>query len=144
MTTTAIILTMPAGAKADPEALRREFGAQGVDYNWHPSQDARDGVLHLTCMHPEDLRAAGCTNFIERGWAKKNQAQAGRIALPLEWLLAILLVALMAGAQLLTGPTDHEAAQDTASETTGAPITAAEQLRRDLVLERLARSKASP
>lgn len=151
--TAPIILTMPAGAKADPEALRREFGMQGVSYNWHPSQDVLPGVLHLTCMHPEDLRAAGCGSFIERGWSAQPVAmpyrpgnpslggQRGhiRVGLALDFLFACLLVGLYFGiVQHLDGPSDHQAALDTAAAAAEAPISAAEQLRRDRVLERMA------
>lgn len=141
-----IVLTMPAGAQADPEALRREFDVRGLAYNWHPSQDVLPGVLHLTCMHPEDLQAAGCTDFIERGWQGRShvaarKGQQGRITLPFAlhtWLLALMFGLLMGFGQLLDGPTDHQAALDTAASESGAPLSAAEQLRHDRALEAMA------
>lgn len=74
--TPATIITMPAGTQPDLEALQREFGHTVVQHNWHPSRQVIPGVLHLTCMHPDDLRAAGCHEFIERGW------QAQPVAMP--------------------------------------------------------------
>lgn len=136
-----LVLTMPAGIQADPATLRREFGAQGIQYNWHPSQDVHPRVLHLTCMHPEDLRAAGCTDFIERGWqGRGHQAarsgQQGRITLPFAlhaWALALMFGLLMGFGQLLDGPTDHEAAQDAAASA----AQAAEQERRAQIMARI-------
>lgn len=141
-----LVLTMPAGVQADPAALRREFGAQGIQYNWHPSQDVHPRVLHLTCMHPEDLRSAGCTDFIERGWQGRGRqaarsGQQGRITLPFAlhaWALALMFGLLMGFGQLLDGPTDHEAAQDAAASATDTPRSAAEQLRHDRALEAMA------
>lgn len=141
-----IVLTLPAGTNADPEALRREFEVRGLAYNWHPSQDVLPGVLHLTCMHPEDLRSAGCSDFIARGWAGHNKSparshQRGRIAVPVAlhtWALAFMFGLLMGLGQLLDGPSEHQAAEDTAASATDAPLSAAEQLRRDRALEAMA------
>lgn len=140
------VLTSPAGTQHNLDALRAEFKCHAVQYNWHPHRhNTIPGVLHLTCMHPEDLRAAGCDSFIERGWASQPvampQRQAGRIslALALDFCALCLLFGLYLGiCQLVGGPTDHEAALDVAAEAQASPISAAEQLRRDRVLERMA------
>lgn len=66
--TAPIVITMPAGTRPDLDALRAEFGQRAVYHQWHPSRATLPGALHLTCMHPQDLRAAGCHEFIERGW----------------------------------------------------------------------------
>lgn len=148
--TSPVILTAPDGVLLDLKALRAEFNCHAVVYNWHPLRDnTAPGVLHLTCMHPDDLRAAGCTSFITRGWPgqvgathrRTRQAQAGRIsvALALDFLFACLLLGFFFGlVQALDGPSDHQAALDTASTLEDAPRSAAEQLRRDRVLERMA------
>lgn len=136
MTTTAHILTMPVGTKPDLQALRQEFACTVVQHNWHPSRPAIPGVLHITCMHPEDLRAAGCHQFTERGWHAQPvampQRQRGHIqaGLVLDFCTACLLGGLLLGATgWLDGPSEDETAQTIAAEVEAARCAAVTQAR---------------
>ena len=113
--TAPLVITMPAGTRPDLEALRAEFGQRAIYHQWHPSRATLPGALHLTCMHPQDLRAAGCHEFIERGWhtpVAMRQRGFSTLATNLCLVLAIATSAAFVGPAL----DDIGAAQDVATE----------------------------
>lgn len=115
-----VVLTIPAGIQADPARLRNEFGARAIHYNRHPSHDVLPGVLHLTCMHPEDLRSAGCTDFMARGWPAGTACHAAQrgVVLPRASVLVAVLTIFVATCSAFIGPAldDIDAARAAAQD----------------------------
>lgn len=146
----ATILTAPAGTQHNLDALQREFKASVVFHNWHPGRDTIPGVLHLTCMHPDDLRAAGCDDFIERGWHLQPAAmphrasavapgQRGHVhtSLALHVCTLCLLIGVAVGTtDMLNGPGEDDAAQAIAQQVMEARWQARMQARFDAAAQR--------